>query len=302
MPVSARGSATRLPSIITRPWLTGSRPPTSRNSVDFPQPEGPTRQTNSLRRMEIETLVRAATRSRSRETKCLETFSISITRTGSLLHQRCVDRLLVVPFRIELLRVRNGLPGEREPLGALFAPAVLLGVIVEDEGQRGAHATQAVVEGDFGDLLDVQLTGFLWVVARELEAFLDGAQEAPRQVRLLGDHLVGGDDGGREDLEPNLDEGQHDDLLAGRLGRLVLVIVVDRVERCRVEILGNQLRGHRCAIHVDPGDFVRIGAGALGYLGEIKLVAVARRNSDFFALEALEAGDPGALQHKQRVW
>src|SRR5262245_38218176 len=230
MPVSARGSATSLPSIITRPWLTGSRPPTSRSSVDFPQPEGPTRQTNSLREIEIETLLRAAIRSRSRERKCLETFSISITRTGSLCDEGRVDRLLVVPFRIELLRVGNRLPGEVEPLRALLAPAVLLGVIVEDEGQRGAHAAQAVVECDLGDPFDVQLTGFLGVVARELEGFLDGAQEAPRQVRLLGDHLVGGDDGGRKDLEPDLDERKHDDLLASRLGRLVLVVVVDRVE------------------------------------------------------------------------
>src|SRR5262245_1726999 len=301
MPVSARGSATSLPSISTRPWLTGSRPPTSRSKVDFPQPEGPTKQTNSLRWTEIETLVRAATRSRSRDTKCLETFSISITRTGSLLHQRGVDRLLVVPFRIELLRLGNRLPCEREPLGALLAPTELLGVIVEDEGQRGAQAAQAVVECNLGDFLHVQLTGFLWVVARELESFLDGAQEAPGQVGLFGNHLVGGDDGGREDLEANLDERQHDDLLARRLGRLVLVIVVDRVERCRVQILGNQLRGHRRAIHVDPGDFVGIGAGALGDLGEIELVTVARRNPDLLALEALEAGDPGALQHKQRV-
>src|SRR6185295_7442112 len=242
MPVSARGSATSLPSIITRPWLTGSRPPTSRSSVDFPQPEGPTRQTNSLRRIEIETLLRAATRSRSRETKRLETFSISITRTGSFFDERRVDRPLVVPLRIELLRVCNRLPCELEPFGALLAPAVLLGVVVEDEGQRGAHATQAVVECDLGDPLDVQLTGLLGVVARELEGFLDGAQEAFRQLRLLGDHLVGGDDGGRKDLEPHLDDREHNDLLASRFGRLVLVIVVDRIERCRIEIFGNQLR------------------------------------------------------------
>ena len=78
MPVSARGSATGRPSITTRPWVTGSSPPTSRSSVDFPHPEGPTRHTNSLRRIESETFVSAATRSRSRETKCFDTFSISI--------------------------------------------------------------------------------------------------------------------------------------------------------------------------------------------------------------------------------
>src|SRR5262245_36182061 len=298
MPVSARGSATSFPSIVTRPRLTGSRPPTSRSSVDFPQPEGPTRQTNSLRRIEIETSVSAATRSRSRETKCLETLSISITRAGSLLDQGGVDRLLVVPFRIELLGVSNRFPCEREPLGALLAPAELLGMVVEDESQRGAHTPQAIVECDLGDLLDVQLAGFLRVVARELEGLPDGAQEALRQVRLLGDHLVAGDDGGGEDLEPDLDKREHNDLLASRLGRLVLIIVVDRVERCRVEILGNQLRGHRRAIHVDPGDFVRIGAGALGHLGEIELVAVARGNPDLLAFEALEAGDTGTLQHE----
>src|SRR5438105_3335651 len=142
MPVSARGSTTGRPSIITRPWLTGRRPPTSRSSVDFPQPEGPTRQTNSLRRIETETSVSAATRSRSRETKCFDTFWISITRR-SFLDERGVDRLLVVPVGLELLRFGNGLPGEIESLRALLAPAVLLGVVVVDEGQRGTHAAKA---------------------------------------------------------------------------------------------------------------------------------------------------------------
>src|SRR5262245_14296670 len=236
MPVSARGSATSLPSIKTRPWLTGSRPPTSRSRVDLPQPEGPTRQTNSLRRIEIETFVRAATRSRSRVTKCLDTFSISITWAGSLLDEGGVDGLLVVPFRLEFLRFRNCSPCKLEPLRALLAPTILLGMVVEDETERGAQAAQAVVKRDLGDLLDVQFTGFLRIVARELEGLFNCAQEALGEVWLFGDHLVAGDDRGSEDLEADLHEGQHEDLFTRRLGRLVLVVVVDRVEGCRVEI------------------------------------------------------------------
>jgi hypothetical protein len=85
-------------------------------------------------------------------------------------------------------------------------------------------------------------------------------------------------------LKPTSTNGQHDDLLAGGLGRLVLVVVVDRVEGRRVEVLGDQLRCHRRAVHADPGDLAGIGAGALGDLGEVELVAVARRDADLLAL------------------
>src|SRR5262245_18099208 len=331
-PVSARGSATGWPSMITRPWLAGSRPPTSRKSVDFPHPDGPTRHTNSLRRIERETLVSAAIRSRSRETKCFDTFSISITCSGlplrvgrqarqptvlgaahacrsrerwpwcSFFDQGGVDGLPIIPFGIELLGVGDRLPRKLEPLGALLAPAVLLGVIVIDEAQRRTHAADAIIQSHLRDLRDVQLARLLGIVAREFEGFLDRPQEPPREVRLLGNHLVGGDDGGCEDLETHLNEGKHDDLLAGGFGRLILVIVVDGVEGRRVEVLGDQLRRHGRAVHAHPGDLAGIGSGALGDLGKIELVAVAGRDADLLALKPPEIRDSRTLQLEQRVW
>src|SRR5262245_3733739 len=115
MPVSARGSRTVWPSITTRPRVTGRSPPTSRSSVDFPQPDGPTRHTNSLRGIGIETSVSATTRSVSRETKCFETLSISIMQSGSFLDQGRIDGLLVVPIWLQLLGIGDGLPGESQP-------------------------------------------------------------------------------------------------------------------------------------------------------------------------------------------
>ena len=102
-------------------------------------------------------------------------------------------------------------------------------------------------------------------------------------------------------MKPDLHEREHHDLLACRLGRLVLVVVVDRIERRRVEVLGDELCRHRRAVHVHPGDLVGIGAGPLGDLGEVELVAVARCDADLLALQALEIGDAGALEHEQRV-
>ena len=117
----------------------------------------------------------------------------------------------------------------------------------------------------------------------------------------FGDRLVGRDDRGRVDLEADLDEGQRDDLLAGRLRRLVDVVMVDRIERRGVDVLGDQLRRHRGGVHVHPDDLARIGAGFFRDLGKIEFVAVARRDADLLAFQPLEVGDAGALEHEQRV-
>jgi len=77
----------------------------------------------------------------------------------------------------------------------------------------------AIVERNFGHLLNVQLAGLLRIVARPFERALDRAQEAFRQVGPLGDGVVGRDDRGRIDLEADFDERQRDDLFAGRPSR-----------------------------------------------------------------------------------
>src|SRR6476659_9999201 len=95
----------------------------------------------------------------------------------SFLDEGRVEGLLVVPLGVQLLGVGYGFPGELEAFGAFLAPAEFLRVVVVDEGHSCAHAADAVVERDLGDLLDVQLANLLGVVAGELEGLLDGAQE-----------------------------------------------------------------------------------------------------------------------------
>ena len=48
MPRSGPGPSTGLPSTVTLPLVGSSSPPMMLSSVDFPQPEGPTTQTNSF--------------------------------------------------------------------------------------------------------------------------------------------------------------------------------------------------------------------------------------------------------------
>src|SRR3990172_4120942 len=54
-PISRRGAASVSPSKITRPLVGRSRPPTRRNSVLLPQPDGPTILTNSCGRTSNDT-------------------------------------------------------------------------------------------------------------------------------------------------------------------------------------------------------------------------------------------------------
>ena len=79
IPVSARGSVTMTPPIDTRPAVGASSPATSRSSVDLPHPDGPTRQTNSLRCAVSEMSSSATTSSPPRETNVLVTRSRTIT-------------------------------------------------------------------------------------------------------------------------------------------------------------------------------------------------------------------------------
>src|SRR3954468_2451994 len=318
MPVSSRGSVTLAPPIETLPSVGATRPATRRSNVDLPHPDGPTRQTNSLRRTSSETSAMARTCSPPRVTKVLATWSRTITlnrpraRADSHLKPRHalqslvrkeqqVERLVRIPFRIEILRFRDRLPGRRETLRRNFAPAELLLMICEDKSHHGLHTVDAIVERDLGHFLNVELAGFFWVVARPFKRALDCAQEAPGQFWPLGDGFIRRDDRGRIDLEPDLDKWQRDDLFTRRLCGLVDVVVMDRIERRRVNVLRDQLRGHRGAVHVHPDDLARICAGFLRDLREIKFVAVAGRDADLLALKALEVGDAGALEHEQRV-
>ena len=61
MPVSERGSRIGTPPIEAVPALGRIRPATMRSKVDFPQPDGPTRVTNSLAWMESDTSSSATT-------------------------------------------------------------------------------------------------------------------------------------------------------------------------------------------------------------------------------------------------
>ena len=147
----------------------------------------------------------------------------------------------------------------------------------------------------------MHLAGLLRVVARPVERSLDRLEETPREIGPLLDRLIGRDQRSGENLEAHLDERQRDDLLARRLGGLVDVIMVDRIERRGVDVLGDQLPGHGGRVHVHPNDLVRVGAGFLRHLGEIELVAVAGRDADLLAFEPLEVRDAGTLEHEQRV-
>ena len=51
IPMSRRGSLISVPSIAICPEDTRMRPAIRRSKVDFPHPEGPTMETNSLRLM-----------------------------------------------------------------------------------------------------------------------------------------------------------------------------------------------------------------------------------------------------------
>ena len=53
-----------------------------------------------------------------------------------------------------------------------------------------------------------------------------GDEEAAHEIRVLLDHVVAGDEAGRVDREPGLDERKHHDLFSRARRRLVLVVVV----------------------------------------------------------------------------
>src|SRR5258708_565570 len=74
-----RGAVTGLPATITEPDVGLSIPPMWASSVDLPQPEGPSRQTNSPWRMSSDTLSRAWTFcDASRPAKTIDTRSIAM--------------------------------------------------------------------------------------------------------------------------------------------------------------------------------------------------------------------------------
>src|SRR6266699_2290007 len=62
-------AVTAVPAIDTAPALGATRPATRRSKVDLPQPDGPTRQTNSLRSASSDTSASASTSSPARVRK-----------------------------------------------------------------------------------------------------------------------------------------------------------------------------------------------------------------------------------------
>ena len=164
-------------------------------------------------------------------------------------------------------------------------------MIGKDKLHHVLHALHAIIELNLGEAGDVQLAGFIRIVARPLESFLRGCQEAFHQVRLFRDHLVGGDECRGVNLEADGNERQRDDLLTCLHGGFVDVIFMDRIEGRRIDILGDELHRHRRTVHVGPDDLVRIGTGLGGNRGEVKAMAVARCDTDLLAFETLEIGN-----------
>src|SRR3954463_10115803 len=79
-------SLTRSPPMTISPLVMSSSPTTIRNSVDFPQPDGPTRIMNSPSATSMETSFTAGKPS----PYCLTMFFISMAAIGSTLH--CAGR------------------------------------------------------------------------------------------------------------------------------------------------------------------------------------------------------------------
>src|SRR5262249_37912315 len=159
--------------------------------------------TNSSRFTASDTSRRATTSSPSSGRKICSTWRSSITTARSLLLRQKpdVDRLVGVPLRVELLRLGHDGVGELQAILGVVAEADRLGVVVEDEPERGTYAADTVVDLDLGIGLDVQLAGLLRVGLRGVPRRLGRAEEPADEIGLLVDGRVGRDDRARVDAE-----------------------------------------------------------------------------------------------------
>src|SRR5215468_24886 len=80
-----RGRSTFVPAIVTEPAVGCARPPMMLSSVLLPQPDGPSRQTNSPLRISSETSSSACTLCEaSRPAKVIDTWSIAMTASSAM--------------------------------------------------------------------------------------------------------------------------------------------------------------------------------------------------------------------------
>src|SRR2546423_13297196 len=99
-------------------------------------------------------------------TPIAETCSRNRALRSFLRDERRVECLVRIPFWIEILGFRDGLPRRRQPFRRHPPPTELLLVIGEDERHYGADAVDAIVERDLWHLLDMQLASLFRIVAR----------------------------------------------------------------------------------------------------------------------------------------
>src|SRR5262245_23488936 len=217
-----------MPEIVTVPAVGCVKPPMMLSSVLLPQPEGPSRQTNSPLRMSSETSSRARTLcDASRPTKVIETRSTLMAAapdaaasdaeaTGAWIRWLSAvtsdfyrDELVVVDhLRIRdevedpkvLERIADHIDRDRIP-GAVGREASHL-VVIDPRHDALAHLHH----------LGARLHDEILVRPHEGHGFEPGPQEAPQLFGPLLDHLIGGKDDVR--VEVLLDVAEQQDVTA----------------------------------------------------------------------------------------
>src|SRR5712675_2761906 len=95
-----RGDVTAVPATVTDPEVCLSIPPIWASSVDLPQPEGPSKQTNSPWRMSSDTLSSACTFcDASRPAKTIDTRSIAMAAAVGTLALAALESIMVAQLQ-----------------------------------------------------------------------------------------------------------------------------------------------------------------------------------------------------------
>src|SRR4051794_21425745 len=206
-----RGAVTVVPAAVTDPDVALSIPPMMASSVDLPQPEGPSRQTNSPLRISSDTLSSACTFcDASRPAKTIDTPSIAIAvgaaafarlasatdaaaaaATPAVTSELHRDELIVVDRlgirdKVEDFEILQGMTDDikrRHVPCAVGREAADLGVIdLRHDALAHLH--------DFGARLHREVL----VGLHEGDRLEPAAQEPLQQFRSFCDHVIGGQD------------------------------------------------------------------------------------------------------------
>src|SRR5436190_1984574 len=293
-----RGRSTGLPATVTAPAIGCSIPPMMLSSVLLPQPEGPSRQTNSPLRMSTETSSSACTLcAASRPVKTIDTWSTAMVGTAAA--PAAASRMDMIAASV---RWRSAVTSELHRHELVVVDRLRLRDEVQDSQvlQRfpddvDGHRVPRAVGREAADLgvvdlrhdalahLDHPGTGFHrggLVGLHEGDGLEPAAQEAPQQLRPLLDHLVGGVDDVR--VEMLLDVAEQEDVAS-----LALLLELERGRRLDhqpvelVALHGGETGGHRAERH----DLNSVGPPAL-LPGELARQPVGERS---------ERGDADAL-------